>query len=83
MWHSTAAPQVLLRPHALFCRYNIGLNATEVASVLEWGGVELIHMPLSQMAEEIKHPRGHVLALPSSFAWKGDLQCASSLFVNY
>jgi hypothetical protein len=30
--------------------YNIGLNSTEAAAVLQWGGVELLPLPLSQFA---------------------------------
>ncbi len=54
-------------------RYDIGLNATEAAAVLKWGGVELLPMPLDQLSDQSNHPRRHVLAQPTSFAWKGVL----------
>jgi hypothetical protein len=54
-----------------FFRYDIGLNASEAAAVRAWGGVELLPLPLSQLSDETKHPRGHLLSQPSSFAWKG------------
>ncbi len=54
-----------------WCSYDIGLNASEAAAVRQWGGVELLPLPLSQLSDETTHPRGHVLSQPSSFAWKG------------
>lgn len=50
--------------------------------MLEWGGVELRPMPLGQIAEETNHPRGHLLALPASFAWKGP-RCHSLHFAPF
>ena len=50
--------------------------------MLEWGGVELRPMPLGQIAEETNHPRGHLLALPASFAWKGP-RCHSLHFAHF
>jgi hypothetical protein len=63
------------------CSYDIGLNASEAAAVLGWGGVELLPMPLSRLSDQSNHPRRHVLAQPASFAWKGGVQHPVSLII--